>query len=464
MHGLPRSGDLVRGTICRASTIIDVIHRSKMLEACILSFSSCYLLYTTLAHMGNTWLARLCEGGLEDFSWSHEAWNTVRAMSLKVEFARWRIEADTPLHCARSMAAPAEPMPPMDTPEWDAWAAQDKGTTILVTCWVFNALATLFVIGRLYVRIGMQKHLLSDDYWCLIGLICGYLSVGFTVVAVEHGNGRHYSLLSDEQKQSVMLWTTCAFCPGVLCFGLPKMAVVSLLTRLLNPSKYHRWFLWTLAIWCLLTLFATVGTLLGRCMPAESIWNFAVKGTCVDPKHIVNFSLYAGAYSAFVDVYLAVYPALILWNLQIKLKKKIALICALGIGTASRNTGSYYRDPKNFQHRDVEMGSYRPSYHSRRQKPVEHPDLDITMLGSCDSQEELHKQSRSYRSDEDSIQQTRNGHHQHTFSEDSFANEPGHMVVPHGHEILKTNVITVTYDAKSAGVPMSTERWKAIRD
>jgi hypothetical protein len=40
------------------------------------------------------------------------------------------------------------------------------------------------------------------------------------------------------------------------------------------------------------------------------------------------------AYSAFVDVYLAVYPAHALWNLQIKLKKKIALICALGIGTA----------------------------------------------------------------------------------------------------------------------------------
>jgi hypothetical protein len=38
------------------------------------------------------------------------------------------------------------------------------------------------------------------------------------------------------------------------------------------------------------------------------------------------------AYSAFTDVYLAVYPSVILWNLQMKLVRKIALTAALGIG------------------------------------------------------------------------------------------------------------------------------------
>ena len=69
------------------------------------------------------------------------------------------------------MASPAEPMPPTGTPEWDVWAAQDKGPSILAICWLFNALATIFVIGRIYVRTGMQKHLLADDYWCLLGLV-----------------------------------------------------------------------------------------------------------------------------------------------------------------------------------------------------------------------------------------------------------------------------------------------------
>jgi hypothetical protein len=41
------------------------------------------------------------------------------------------------------------------------------------------------------------------------------------------------------------------------------------------------------------------------------------------------------AYSAFVDVYLAVYPAVVLFKLQLKLRKKIALAVALGIGCIS---------------------------------------------------------------------------------------------------------------------------------
>lgn len=153
-----------------------------------------------------------------------------------------------------------------------------------------------------------------------------------TVCAVHSGNGQHYQILSVTQQEDVRFWTLAAFCPGVLCFGFPKFAVVALLTRLMNPSRWHRWFLWGMVTWCLLTLFATMGTLLGQCTPTRAMWNFDMEKHCVDPKHIVNFSLYAGAMSAFVDIYLAVYPALVLFKLQMKLKKKLALTAALSIG------------------------------------------------------------------------------------------------------------------------------------
>lgn len=39
------------------------------------------------------------------------------------------------------------------------------------------------------------------------------------------------------------------------------------------------------------------------------------------------------AFSAFVDLYLAIYPAIILFKLQMNLKKKLALVVALGIGS-----------------------------------------------------------------------------------------------------------------------------------
>jgi hypothetical protein len=39
------------------------------------------------------------------------------------------------------------------------------------------------------------------------------------------------------------------------------------------------------------------------------------------------------AFSAFVDIYLAIYPTVVLMKLQMNLKKKLALCCALGIGS-----------------------------------------------------------------------------------------------------------------------------------
>jgi hypothetical protein len=37
-------------------------------------------------------------------------------------------------------------------------------------------------------------------------------------------------------------------------------------------------------------------------------------------------------FSAFVDFYLAIYPAVVLFSLQMKLQKKLVLVLALGIG------------------------------------------------------------------------------------------------------------------------------------
>ncbi|KAK2047218.1 integral membrane protein [Colletotrichum somersetense] len=216
-----------------------------------------------------------------------------------------------------------------------AWEAQDKGPAIIAVCWGFTALSSIFVLSRIYVRLRFVGRFYSDDYFIILGLICGYISTSLSTLAVFSGTGRHLDVLTLEQQQSIMLWSTAAQCPGIMSFSLPKLAVICLLTRLLEPGVFHKWFLWWMGIWCQLTLVATVAILIGRCTPARSLWDFSVAGTCFDPSILINYSIYAGTFSAFVDVYLAVYPAIVLFKLQMRLKKKLALSCALGIGAIS---------------------------------------------------------------------------------------------------------------------------------
>ncbi|KAI8291139.1 hypothetical protein K4K56_006721 [Colletotrichum sp. SAR 10_98] len=124
--------------------------------------------------------------------------------------------------------------PPEDS---DEWKAQDKGPTIIVVCWIVTAISTCFVLGRVYVRGKIMRKFHSDDWFIILGLFCGYISTALSTIAVSYGNGKHMKLLSTEQKQGAILWTTAAFCPGIMSFGLPKLAVISLLTRLMNPGS-----------------------------------------------------------------------------------------------------------------------------------------------------------------------------------------------------------------------------------
>lgn len=74
------------------------------------------------------------------------------------------------------MVKPEIPHTPEGTVEYDDWAAQNKAPSIIITCWLIIALATVFVVCRLFVRLRLFSKLRSDDYWCLGGLVCSQAS------------------------------------------------------------------------------------------------------------------------------------------------------------------------------------------------------------------------------------------------------------------------------------------------
>ncbi|KAK4232949.1 hypothetical protein C8A03DRAFT_39380 [Achaetomium macrosporum] len=213
-------------------------------------------------------------------------------------------------------------------------AADDKGPGIIATICVVTVLETLFCAARIYTRGCILGRLHLDDYLIILSVMMGWSSVAFSIMAVKSGNGKHFAILTTEQKSGAIFWTMVGFCPGILSFGIPKLAVVALLTRLLNPGRIHKIFLWCLVTLCLLSLLGCVVVLFGRCTPARSLWDFNVKpDSCFSVWILVDYGIYAGTFSAFTDLYLAVYPAAILFTLQMNLRKKIALSTALGVGS-----------------------------------------------------------------------------------------------------------------------------------
>lgn len=127
--------------------------------------------------------------------------------------------------------------------------------------------------------------------------MCAYIALGFTVVAVHAGNGRHFATLTPTEQSDAILYTMAGFLPSILSFGLPKLAVVALLTKIVLPSRRHRYFMWFITTLCTLMLVACIVVMYARCTPARSQWDFSVKGRCWSPWILVRFSVLAGSKS-----------------------------------------------------------------------------------------------------------------------------------------------------------------------
>lgn len=136
--------------------------------------------------------------------------------------------------------------------------------------------------------------------------------------------------LSQEQMTNVLKITVISFVPGVTSFAVPKSAVVILLAKLLNPSRIHIYIMWIICVIYSLMIVAMLTINFAQCTPVAAGWGGP--GVCWDRQITVNYALTVGIVSVLFDFYLAIYPSVILWQLHLNWKKKLALCSSLGFG------------------------------------------------------------------------------------------------------------------------------------
>ena len=151
--------------------------------------------------------------------------------------------------------------------------------------------------------------------------------------AVHYGGGRHVGCLEPDNFTMVIKLTVISFVPGLSSFVFPKFAVVILLAKLLNPSRIHVMCMWIMSGVYLLLIAAMLALNFGQCTPAAHQWDpVSVPGSCMDRKIVVYYAMAVTIASVVFDFYLAIYPTIILWKLQLSTKKKLALCASLGFG------------------------------------------------------------------------------------------------------------------------------------
>lgn len=115
-------------------------------------------------------------------------------------------------------------------------------------------------------------------------------------------------------------------------FSLPKFAFIATLKRILNYGTKTTILFWGLALSSQACILATSVWWFVQCKPVEFGWNKAIDGTCADVSVLADLGYFTSAYSAFLDIFFALYPIPFIMRLNMPLKSRVAVSVALGLG------------------------------------------------------------------------------------------------------------------------------------
>ncbi|KAI9839333.1 MAG: hypothetical protein M1837_002218 [Sclerophora amabilis] len=238
--------------------------------------------------------------------------------------------------------------------------AENRGPTLITVGWIFTSLAIVVVVLRLFTRFRLTRNSGLDDYFIIASLVSGLamilvplakaslkiepsqiLSVASTSIATAAavaGCGKHLKALTPEQQAQAIKLNLISEPFGILSFCVPKISVALLIKRIMPPNKLNKWqlrFIFFITISLTIASILCAVFLFAQCSPPNTIWNhrFQVnKAICWPPNVLTNFTIFTGVYSAFTDLYLAIFPITLFWNLQIHLRTKIGLCAVMSLG------------------------------------------------------------------------------------------------------------------------------------
>ncbi|KAK3320367.1 hypothetical protein B0T19DRAFT_468682 [Cercophora scortea] len=213
----------------------------------------------------------------------------------------------------------------------------DKGRGLVIVAWVEAAFGLLVLAARIYTRARIVRKIGWDDWTMVIATILAIVVSVVVTMEVHYGVGSHTVHIPPPHliKAVEWIWISAPFSTMSACFG--KISIALLILRMINRNKAYTIFLWALIILLfMVNLLLTVVTF-AQCTPVPWLWDqldpaASYKGSCWDPSIQKNYGYFQGAFSAFSDLALSLFPILIIKDLKMDLKLRIGLCIVMGLG------------------------------------------------------------------------------------------------------------------------------------
>lgn len=185
---------------------------------------------------------------------------------------------------------------------------------------------------RIYCRVAFSRHGVgADDWLTILCLVVNLIDCVFATIAISYGLGKHINSLDPADATLAGKWTVICAVVHVWVFSLPKFAIVAILKRILDFEMKTGILFWGLCITSQLCVLTTSVWWVWQCSPPAHGWDRSVEGTCAPVSVLQNIGYFTSAYSAFLDMFFALYPVPFIMKMNLPLKTRISISLAMSL-------------------------------------------------------------------------------------------------------------------------------------
>ncbi|KAF2755678.1 hypothetical protein EJ05DRAFT_488405 [Pseudovirgaria hyperparasitica] len=209
---------------------------------------------------------------------------------------------------------------------------KNRGVMMVAIFWVEVAICYVFAALRYYTRARIVRKAGVDDWLVIVSCLLFTIYATLITLCCQHGMGQHLLHVPPENYLPFAKYHFFALDIIAITAIATKAAVAAFLLRLV-PSTVATWeriFLWTcIATMAIVSTMSVLAALL-RCTPIELAWDPLQRHPCrFDIRHFVKL---AGAWTTIEDFVLAIFPWLVLWNMQMRRKERLLVAIGLSLG------------------------------------------------------------------------------------------------------------------------------------
>ncbi|GAP90656.1 putative integral membrane protein [Rosellinia necatrix] len=211
-------------------------------------------------------------------------------------------------------------------PEYQASLSEE----VIAIVTVFQVFSSVALGLRLWTRLQIQRLRLSADDWVILVAWATDLALG-TIIGFQtrYGLGKHVADLPpdiDFITSNILFYAHQPI--YYISVSLTKVSIIVFYFRLF-PQQSYRAFLWAIMVVVLLTGIATSVAGVFQCDPIARSWNADIPGTCFNQPALFFAN---GGLNIAEDLILYFLPIGILWNMNLPLRQRVALIGIFVIG------------------------------------------------------------------------------------------------------------------------------------